>query len=166
MWDQFRKALPAVAAACSAAKTWSANVLEGESFTNASKAAEKQYNNALHSNRLKTAINQHVDKAQKVVEAIVDELGLSGKGALPSKAKKPVAKKPAVKKAVVATKKPVAKKAKPAVKKPLTNATPKKTVTAKKPAVKKTIAKSAKKSPAPANTTKAKPVIKKPTKKK
>jgi hypothetical protein len=128
MWDQFRKALPAVAAACSAAKTWSANVLEGESFTNASKAAEKQYNNALHSNRLKTAINQHVDKAQKVVEAIVDELGLSGKGALPSKAKKPVAKKPAVKKAVVATKKPVAKK--PAVKKAV--------VATKKPIAKKT----------------------------
>jgi histone H1/5 len=154
MWDQFRKALPAVAAACSAAKTWSANVLEGESFTNASKAAEKQYNNALHSNRLKTAINQHVDKAQKVVEAIVDELGLSGKGALPSKAKKPVAKKPAVKKAVVAAKKPAAKK--PVVKKAVVAT---KKPVAKKPVVKKAVV--ATKKPIAKKTT-----LKKPAKKK
>jgi hypothetical protein len=149
MWDQFRKALPTLASACSATKTWVGALLEGESFVNASKAAEKKYNSALHSNRLKTTMNQRVDQAQKVVEAIVDELGFGNKSTSsgmkssaktkPAPKKKAVAQKPAVvKKAKAPAKKPVAvkkqvvtsvaKKAKPAAKKTLAN----------KPAKKKT----------------------------
>lgn len=162
MWDQFRKAAPTVAAVCSATKALGAAMLDGESFATAKKAAEKKYNNALQSNKLKTAMNHRVDKAQEVVEAIVDELGFGNKLAS-SKAKLASKEKPAAKKKATVKKPAVAKKAKPAVKKNVA------AVKEAKSAVKKVVAKVAKKSTAVTKSTivKAKSAVaKKPAKKK